>query len=179
MTDGEDNDDDTGPPAPPPSGAKGGAILGQAPRGLHGVAAIAATPAPGSPDSATKRAAAAATAALPMEGRGQGRRGSVRSPPRPSGPPRSYGSPTDGAGRKASPTRSSPQGVPPGAGEGGGGGGAGGRLLRRFRTKVGGRGWGGDVRGALGLKCYTCLPTAVGIFCRLSGLWLSLSTGTF
>ncbi|CAM9953535.1 unnamed protein product, partial [Ectocarpus sp. 8 AP-2014] len=35
----------------------------------------------------------------------------------------------------ASPTRSSPQGVPPGAGEGGGGG-AGGRLLRRFRTKV-------------------------------------------
>ncbi|CAM9345992.1 unnamed protein product [Ectocarpus sp. 13 AM-2016] len=80
-----------------------------------------------------------------MGGRGQGRRGSVRSPPRPSGPPRAYGSPTDGAARKALPTRSSPQGVLRGAGEGGGGG-AGGRLLRRFRTKARRRGLGGDVR---------------------------------
>lgn len=92
----------------------------------------------------------------------------MRSPPRPSGPPRAYGSPAEGAGTKASPR--SP-GVPPGAGEGG----AGGRFLRRFRTKVGCvcAVWRGVATyvGHL-VSSATCLPITVGVFYFSSGLWL-------
>lgn len=125
-----------------PAGVRMGGMLGQAPRGLHGCAAIAA-PASPPPRYGT-------TPASPAKGAKGQRPPPVRTPT-PSGPPRAYGSPPEegkNSGRR-------------GSGDGGGGrtgkkkkGGGlspavrgsrdggeedgGGRMLRRFRTKVGG-----------------------------------------
>ena len=114
------------------AGSRLGGLMGQAPRGLHGCAAIAAPTSP-PPSSSTQ-----GTPASPEEG-GKGRRGSVRSPPTPSGAPRPYGSPEPkklvGGGRKK---RGSLSPAVRGSREGEEEGGAGGRMLRRFRTKVGG-----------------------------------------
>eukprot|EP00752_Nemacystus_decipiens_P003463 g3198.t1 len=112
------------------AGARLGGLMGHAPRGLHGCAAIATPTSP--PTSSSKHGSPASP-----EGGAQGPRGPVQSLPEPSGPPRPYGSPeqrkSGGVGRKK---RGSLSPAVRGSREGDGEGGAGGRMLRRFRTKV-------------------------------------------
>lgn len=136
TTEPVDSDNDSNRPLGTPSGAAGtrlGAVFGQAPRGLHGCAAISAPPRSPSASPPRRRSASPETG----RGRVKGRGGNVRSPPTPSGPPRAYGSPEEGGpqrGRKKRGTvraSRSPAMRASGWGEEGGG-----RTLRRFRTKV-------------------------------------------
>lgn len=119
TTDLVDNEHDAGPLGTP-AGARLGGLFGQAPRGLHGCAAVAG-PTPPPPSSSSPK----------------GRRRGERSPPTPSGPPRPYGSPDEWGKKKKGSRSPATRGSASGEGEGEGrAGGGGGRMLRRFRTKV-------------------------------------------
>ncbi|CAM9617583.1 unnamed protein product [Scytosiphon promiscuus] len=118
-----------------------GGLYTNAPRGLHGCAAISAPvsrPRSSSPSPSRRRSASPESAARGRgTGRGKGRRGTVRSPPTPSGPPRPYGSPEEGRmGRKKRGTVRASRSPAMRGLNWGEDGGAGGRMLRRFRTKV-------------------------------------------